>query len=177
MFLIIDGHGSEYTENFDFKRSEATRATLYSYTAAGVSHQGVSSISVIKTAIGGNIPMGYYETKKSKIGGTVLKDRILGALASTDGPFDQFPASFVDYTNQDYRIFINAAAEITYFSLALDSQASILLSQILAFYADKQLDVIWAPCRGGSGAASARYKKLLAMDSAKYQELFKKTYG
>lgn len=177
MMLIIDGHGTEYSENFDFKRSDATRVTLYSYTAAGISHQGISSIAVIKTATGGNVPIGYSEVKKSKIGGSLMKDRLLSALATADQPFDQFPGGFVDCTNQDYRVFIDAAKDITYFALALNSQVSILLSQVLAFYADKPLDVIWAPCRGGGGAADARYKKLLAMDPAKYQALFQKTYG
>ena len=177
MILIIDGHGDEAATNFDFKRSAATKATLYSYTAAGISHQGVSSISVIKTAVEGNIPAGYYEATKSRIGGGVRKDRVLAALASTDQPFNQFPAGFVSYSNANYRVYVSASGNITYFGLALDSTSSALLSQVLGFYADRELDVIWAPCRGGGGAASARYAKMLAMEPAKYQEIFTKTYG
>ena len=179
MILIIDGHGTEHTESFDFKRSAAANATLYSYTKAGISAQGMSSIAWIKTAVEGNIPSGYVELNKSKIGGTLLKDRLLTPLASTDAPFDHFPGGFVDFSNADYRLFSNADGKILYFALALDSNSSILLSQILNFYPDQSLDVIWAPCRGSGGAASVRYsqlQKLLQTSPAKFQELFNKTY-
>jgi hypothetical protein len=178
MIFIIDGHGDEHNDTFDFKRKEGARVTLYSYTAAGISNPGTTALSLVNCALTGNIPMGYSEVKKSKIGGSLMKDRVLYPLASaTDQPITTFPAGYVDRSDQNFRVLKNNALSVLYFALALDTQASIRLSEILAAFPDREFDMIWTPCRGAGGASPARYKKTLAMDPAKYTALFDKTYG
>jgi hypothetical protein len=183
MILIIDGHGDESLETFNFNRARGLEVTLYSYTKAGISVQGVSSAAKIKTAVGGSIPKGYVEIVKSsaaseKMGSKKVKDRILTALKSGDGPFNEFPADFEDKSNENYRIYAKGDGSIIYFALALDSTFSLNLSDVLGFY-NVKMDVIWAPCRGRGGAAAARYKKLdelFQQDAAKYTALFEKAY-
>jgi hypothetical protein len=177
MLLIIDGHGSDATTTFSFKRPSAYAASLYSYTASGISAQGDASVSKIKTALSGNIPAGYFELQKSRIGGTLIKDRYLSALKSTDIPFNQFPADFLEFSNDDRRIFYKPDFSILYFSYPLDSNKAGYLSQIVASLPSVPLDIIWAPCRGAAGAAGAAYASKLRMrdeNPEKYIALRKK---
>ena len=152
--IIIDGHGEDLSTTFDFKRKSDNRVTLYSYTFSKISISISQSNAHIATALGGNIPMGYSNINMSKVGGTLIKDRRLSAMAKDEWDIT-FPAEFKKIvTDGDPKLQLAfndksgwGNSSVIYFRLAPGIDAKINLSQIMGLFDDRQYSILWMPCR------------------------------
>ena len=181
MILIIDGHGCDLTETFDFKRGVGSEVSLYSYARTGIAVEGTKSLSMIKTACGGNIPEGYCELQKSRIGGTMIKDRWLAPKSAEElaanTVFQQFPADWIDPGVPGLRCRTAPDLSIIYFSLEPGAAGGMRLSDLLPNFPNVPVTLLWLICRGGAGAAPARYKEISTLTAAQYAAAATKAYG
>jgi hypothetical protein len=150
--LIIDGHGTDLSTTFDFKRTGGTKVTLYSYTFSDISVSIDQSNARIATALGGNIPMGYSNLNTSRIGGTKIKDRCLSAMAKDEWEIT-FPAGFKKIQIMDRKVQLafngNAwgSSSVIYFRFTPGIDIKMNLSTILDAFDDREYSVLWMACR------------------------------
>ena len=172
-FLIIDGHGATTSGlTFDFRRPAAQKCSLFFYTRGGIDIGVEASNRKITAALGGTVPDNWAEQKESRIGGTIVTDRLLLSkdVDPATGAADwvtPVPAAAASATVQlaDARIGRPAVPLECHFTGATTpgdprtattvvawvqdgNPGQLLLSRILGYFSTQPYTVIWAPCRG-----------------------------
>jgi len=152
--LIIDGHGKELTgTNFNFQRPQGRECDLYCYIRQGLGIGINQSNTIIRDAINGNISRELAGTQlSSRIGGTLVIDKMLYAIKTTGG---------IPQWNNDSLLGVNGnnvvingvtvtefvAGFNTYIRLPFNSSKSVKLSDIINFYNGRQYNILWCVCR------------------------------
>lgn len=153
--LIIDGHGRELTsQTFDFRRAQGNECILYCYVHQGIGIGIEQSNRIIADAINGNISLEIAGTQlSSKIGGTLVGDKELGAIRlnrdgrpqwNNDGLFAGGPHR-INIEGVDVDEFVHNNS--TYIRLPINSVQTLKLSQIINHYNVGQYNILWCVCR------------------------------
>jgi hypothetical protein len=78
--LVLYGHGAVTDDTFDFRRSNADKINLYSWTKEGIPVWDRQIQLAANTAIAsGQIEQSYATVNSSRIGGAIFKDYLIGS--------------------------------------------------------------------------------------------------
>jgi hypothetical protein len=152
--LIIDGHGTDLQTTFNFQRAAGNECTLYSYVRAGISIPSNQSDNIITKIVNNDFSKEITTSNASRIGGTQLTDRLLGAIrvdAHGTPEWDNdalFPAGAVANININGTgvTQITSGANI-YLRLPFGAANTIKLSDVIAHYNAGQYNFFWCVCR------------------------------
>lgn len=157
-FLIIDGHGAMSKKPFDFRRPATAKSAIYYYTFEKIGINVERSDRIIEKALGGVVPEGYSECRESRIGGTLVADRILAAKASGDWITPVPPGATLEtihlngvpvdchYIGRPGVQVSLATAWIVVVFIQDRNEGILNLSDIIDYFATGSYNVIWAPC-------------------------------
>lgn len=153
--LIIDGHGSELPgTTFNFKRTAANACTLYSYVRPGIPIGVGQSDDIIAKIIAGNFSREITTVNASRIGGTPINDRLLGAIKMTAQHAPEWNNDPLFHTGVQADKIVDGVTlhQITqgdtiYLRLPVGAQQTVKLSDIISAYPTGQYNIFWCVCR------------------------------
>lgn len=157
--LIIDGHGTDLPQAFNFQRAQGNECTLYSYVRTGISIPVRQSDNIIAKIIKNDYSKEITTMNASQIGGTQLNDRELSAIQLTPPHVpaaQQKPEWNNDtlFTEHPVNTVVNGITmqQIThgntiYLRLPVGSAQTIKLSEIINAYHTGQYNIFWCVCR------------------------------
>lgn len=181
--IIIDGHGeTDRSKNatFDFKRPNATKCCLYSYTRESIPIGVDASNRIIQAAISTptDIPSIPTEIVKSRIGGSIVRDRILhpqsykvdvkksktkyewnyalpiswsaDVIELEDKVMGGTTECVVHYSNK----FGPKQSDFVWMTIVADESGGpttgrVKLSTIIEYFDTRPYDIMWMACRSG----------------------------
>lgn len=151
--VIIDGHGTDLTSSFNFQRAQGNECTLYSYVRTGISIPANQSDNIIAKIIANNYSKEITMSNASRIGGTPLTDRLLGAIRLNSGtPEWNNDGLFAGGVTATVNIGGVPVTEIThggnvYLRLPFGSTNTVKVSDIISHYNAGQYNFFWCVCR------------------------------
>jgi len=151
--LVLYGHGAMTDATFDFRRDNAARVNLYSWTREGIPVWDTQiQLAADDGLTYGTIRASYATVNSSRIGGALLKDYIIGPpdglrLPNVPGGYNQTAIAALGATVQHNGATVAASTRLL---LMVDNgNAPILLSDILndANFNNRAFDVLWCACK------------------------------
>jgi hypothetical protein len=150
--LILYGHGAVLEETFDFKRSEKSKITIYSYTREGVAVWDRQIKSGAELAIKEGKVHNYFSNQNtSRIGGVLFKNYVIqppGKLAFPDIPVG-YGTTQISSLNAEVKHDNSDLAKSKIMILKLN-RGEKKLSDIIsdAKFKNRSLWIIWCACKG-----------------------------
>lgn len=151
--LVLYGHGAMTTATFDFRRADAYKINLYSWTKEGIAVWDTQIQLAANEAIAnGTIRKSYATVNSSRIGGSLFKDYLIGYPENL-----ALPTIPVGYANTAIAalgatVYHNAATLAGSNRMVLmvnNGQPPILLSTIIddPNFTNRPLDILWCACK------------------------------
>jgi hypothetical protein len=151
--LVLYGHGGLRNDTYDFRRPDAAKINLYSWTREGIPVWDVSIQRSANEALSaGTISKSFAAVNSSRIGGTLIKDYDFApptnlALPTVPAGFHTTAIATLHATAQHNNAALGASTRIL---LMLNAGAAFARqSAILAdpAFANRSMDVLWCACK------------------------------
>lgn len=151
--LVLYGHGAVTENTFDFRRSDATKINLYSWTREAIPVWDTQIQLAADDAIAnGTIRSSYATVNSSRIGGTVMKDLVIGppdGLRLPDIPIGYVATPIAALNATVHHNGATIAASTRMVLMVDDNNDVLFFSGIIADpnFSGRSFDILWCACK------------------------------